>query len=137
MAMFRRSKQKSEPFRFRVSDALDMPLRGFLLRLRLLDGGASIADLGPGALLRLTTPTGRTRLVRVLDHSVTGGRQTQERLDRTRELDIVIARDDAYLDGEPAAIGWIADGPVAEDGSVAGGGPAAHGGPAAESGRRG
>jgi hypothetical protein len=93
-----------------------MPHRGFLLRLRLLDGHASVGDLAVGSTLRLTTPDGRARTIRVLDHSVTAGRQTQERLDRTREFDVVIARTEAYIDDAPVEIGWFTDGPVEESG---------------------
>lgn len=114
--MLARKKRGGEPFRFRVSDAVEMPLRGFLLRLRLLEGRATVGDLAIGSLLRLSSPDGRTRAVRVLDHSVTAGRQTQERLDRTREFDVVIARDEAGIDDAAVEIGWTVDGPVEASG---------------------
>jgi hypothetical protein len=99
-------------FRFRVSDSLDVPLRGWLLRLRLLDGTPSLKDLAPGSHLRLQSPQGQERVVTILAHAVTGGRSTQERLERIGELDVVIALTDARGDGDGVAIGWIASGPV-------------------------
>ena len=100
-------------FRFRVSDSLDVPLRGRMLRLKVVDGTPAMADLKPGASLRLTGPAGGERLVRILDHAVTSGRATQQRLDATRELDVVVADDEAEAAG-PVGIGWFASGPVKE-----------------------
>lgn len=109
--IFSRSSNDDEvggPFRFRVSDALDVPLRGYLLRLRLLEGRPDIDDLSPGSRLLLRSPDGEERQVRVEDFSTTGGRQTQERLDRYGELDIMISNDDALgEDGRAIDIGWI------------------------------
>jgi hypothetical protein len=111
MAAFRRAKNdRGGPFTFRVSDVIDVPLRGLMLRLRLVDGTPSMTDLGVGSLLRLRSPAGVERDVRVAAHAVTGGKPTQERLDRVRELDVVI-EDGASR--EPIEIGWIARGPVA------------------------
>jgi hypothetical protein len=115
--MLGRSNKRGEPFRFRVSDAVEMPNRGFLLRLRLLDGHAAVGDLSVGSHVRLIAPDGRERVARIFDHSVTAGRQTQERLEQTREFDFVIERADAFIDDEPVAIGWIAAGPVEREGS--------------------
>jgi hypothetical protein len=109
-------KRGGEPFRFRVSDAVEMPLRGFLLRLRVLEGRPAVADLAVGGRLRLASPSGRERVIRIHDHAVTAGRQTQERLDRLGEFDIVIVRPDAFIDDECVEIGWTASGPVADDG---------------------
>lgn len=94
--------------RFRVSDALIIPLRGFLLRLKLVEGAADIAAFKPGSRLRLLAPDGTKREVTVKGFSETGGRQTQERLDRLKELDLVIAQEDAIRDGVPIDIGWEA-----------------------------
>ncbi len=93
-------------FRFRVSDAVDVPHRGFLLRLRLMEGTPSIQDFRPGRYLRLRSPDGEERLVRVMDYSVTGGRPSQARLERTRELDVVISQEDAHRGGRSIKIGW-------------------------------
>lgn len=105
--------------RFNVSDALDVPLRGFLLRLRLLDGVVSASDLGAGSRLRLTGPDGHERIVTVRDKSLTGGRNGQARLDGTGQMDVIIGTDDAYAGGMPVGIGWKAEGPLrGEDGRV-------------------
>lgn len=97
------------PFTFRVSDVVDVPLRGTMLRLRLAAGSPSMVHLAVGSTLRLRSPAGAERTVRVTAHAVTGGRPTQERLERARELDVVIAEDEA---GEPIEIGWTASGPA-------------------------
>ena len=100
--------------RFNVSDALDVPLRGFLLRLRRTEGSGSVRDLGPGSQLRLTAPDGRERTVTVVAMSLTGGRNTQERLEKTGQLDVIIPSDQAY-EGGPIDIGWTAEGPLRGD----------------------
>lgn len=96
-----------DSFRFRVSDVVEVPLRGYLLRLRLLEGSPRVSELGPGRHLLLRAPDGTERGVRVLDYSVVGGKATQARLERTRELDIVISRGDALAGGRPIEIGWV------------------------------
>ena len=103
--------------RFNVSDALDVPLRGFLLRLRRVEGELAVDDIAPGGRLRLTSPEGITRDVTVRAKSLTGGRNTQERLDKTGQIDVIIGSEEAYADGIPVGIGWSAEGPVrGEDG---------------------
>lgn len=103
--------------RFNVSDALDVPLRGFLLRLRHLDGEVSVKDIDSGTRLRLTAPDGTERMVTVLGKSLTGGRNTQERLRKTGQIDVMISSDDAYAEDLPIGIGWTAEGPLrGEDG---------------------
>jgi hypothetical protein len=102
-----------ESFRFRISDAVEVPMRGYLLRLRLLEGSPRISELAPGRRLRLRAPDGTERVVRVQDYAVVGGRATQARLERTRELDIVISREDALAGGRPVTIGWMVVGSAA------------------------
>ncbi|MEX1181917.1 MAG: hypothetical protein WEF86_01690 [Gemmatimonadota bacterium] len=97
-------------FSFRVSDVVEVPLRGTLLRLRLLDGTPSMGDLAVGSRLRLRGLSGAEREVVIKAHSLTGGRATQGRLDRTRELDVVLEQRGS--EGEPVEIGWTAHGPV-------------------------
>jgi hypothetical protein len=109
-------KRQGGPFQFRVSDSLDVPLRGWLLRLRLQGGTPSLKDLAAGRQLNLVGPTGQERTVTILDHAVTGGRVTQERLERTRELDVVISQMDAHGAGDVVEIGWTASGPVSGPG---------------------
>jgi hypothetical protein len=105
--------------RFNVSDALDVPLRGFLLRLRHLAGDVSVKDIGAGARLRLTSPDGVERIVTVRHKSLTGGRNSQERLAKTGQIDVIIGSDEAYADDVPVGIGWTAEGPLrGEDGRV-------------------
>lgn len=110
--------------RFNVSDALDVPLRGFLLRLRRVEGTGSVKDIGPGSQLRLTAPDGRERTVTVIAKSLTGGRNTQERLEKTGQLDVIIPTEHAYAGDEAIGIGWTAEGPLrGEDGRPARGAP--------------
>jgi hypothetical protein len=117
MASFRQSKDGAGgPFRFRVSDIVDVPLRGHLLRLRLVEGQPSIDDLAIGRRLRLASPAGTVRTVTITDHAVTAGRQTQQRIERTRELDVVISDEDAGRGDTAIGLGWIASGPVSGEG---------------------
>lgn len=113
--MFKRAKGGGPggPFRFRVSDSVDVPLSGHLLRLKLVEGMPSVDQLKPGRAVRLRPPEGGGgRMVEVLRFSETGGRPTQERLERKRELDIVISREAAGDAEPPVRIGWFVEGPV-------------------------
>jgi hypothetical protein len=105
----RSSDGKGGAFTFRVSDVVDVPLRGLMLRLRLVNGTPSMADLTIGSTLRLRSPDGVERDARVIAHAVTGGVPTQQRLDRVRELDVLIDDDSA---AGAIEIGWMASGPV-------------------------
>jgi hypothetical protein len=89
---------------FRVSDVVDVPLRGTMLRLRLIEGAATMKELAPGRTIRLAGPGGAGRDVRILSYAATGGRSTQKRLDSLRELDVII--DDAVAGDRPIEIGW-------------------------------
>lgn len=102
--------------RFNVSDALDVPLRGFLLRLRRVAGDLAVKDLGPGTRLLLRSPDGLERTVTVVAKSLTGGRNTQARLEKTGQVDLIISAEDAYLDGRPVGVGWSAEGPLRDEG---------------------
>lgn len=99
-------------FRFRVSDAVVVPLRGPMLRLKLLEGRPSVRDLAVGRRLLLTAPGGESRELVIAAHSATGGRQTQARLDRLGELDVIVAEVVGGPGGAPVDIGWVASGPV-------------------------
>ncbi|MEX2281042.1 MAG: hypothetical protein WEE89_00990 [Gemmatimonadota bacterium] len=103
-----------ERFEYSVSDSMTIPLRGQLLRLKLLSGAPSVKAVAAGVRVRLRTPDGRERVIRILDHAITGGNVTRQRLDRTRELDIVVPNDDAAIDGESIGIGWRISGPVSD-----------------------
>lgn len=108
------AKSGGGAYTFRVSDSLRVPLRGYMLRLRVTGGTPSMKDLAVGRVLRLQSPTGETRDIPILAHSVTGGNPTQKRLDDTRELDVIVDGSLAEGSGVPIEIGWVATGPVEE-----------------------
>ncbi len=112
MGLFGKKKKASGPFRFRVSDSVAVPLRGYLLRLKLQDGTPALTDIAPGKKLRVRGPDGGERVIRVKDYSATEGFPSQEKLDDRRELDIIIESSDGLVDGEEIQIGWTASGPV-------------------------
>ncbi|MBW3553349.1 MAG: hypothetical protein KY466_07565 [Gemmatimonadetes bacterium] len=95
-------------YRFRVSDSYFIPNRGWMLRLKLLDGDFSPSMLQPGESLRLTGPRGEGRTVTVKGLSVTGGFQKKARVDAYREFDVVIPESEAMQDDQRVAIGWEA-----------------------------
>jgi hypothetical protein len=98
---------------FRVSDVVDVPLRGTKLRLRLLEGTPSMKDLGVGAKLVLQTLSGEERRLQIVAHPASIGTATQKRLDRSRELDVLVTEDGAQPGVRiPAEIGWTVRGPV-------------------------
>lgn len=106
------TKQGGE-FRFRVSDAVQVPLRGLMLRLRLMEGTPSVKDLAVGRRLRVSSENGESRDLEIVAHSMTGGKQTQQRLERIREMDVIVAEVAGTGAGAtPVEIGWYADGPV-------------------------
>ena len=111
MGLFGGKKKASQPFEFRVSDSVAVPMRGYLLRLKLLNGEPALADLGPGKRIKLRSASGRERVVTIKDFSVTQGVASQSRLDRTREFDVVIDAADGAIEGETVDIGWTAAGP--------------------------
>lgn len=100
-----------ETARFRVSDTSTVPLRGTLVRLTLLEGDPQLKDLKK-AKLRLTSPSGESRVVQITDFFIGGGRMKQSHMDSYRMLDVIISNRDASGDGEPVGIGWAAEGPV-------------------------
>jgi hypothetical protein len=113
--MARVKMAKGTSYTFRVSDSVNVPLRGRMLRLRLTEGSPSMKDLSVGETLRLTSPGGETRDVSILAHSVTSGIPTQKRLDRNRELDVIVSEEEATTGGVPIDIGWMARGPIEEN----------------------
>lgn len=106
MGVFGSRKKSGGAFEFRVSDAVEVPLRGYLLRLKLTGGDPGLGDLAPGKNITLRSPSGKERVILIKDQSLTQGVASQSRLDRTREFDIVIEGNDAVVDGELAQIGW-------------------------------
>lgn len=110
-----RSRRSADggPYNFRISDVVDVPLRGTKLRLRLIEGQPSMKDLGVGSTLLLRTPSGEQQRARIVAHASSSGRARQDRLDRTRELDVIVTDDGAPPGVRiPAEIGWTASGPV-------------------------
>lgn len=107
-----RKKSRGGAYSFRVSDVVDVPLRGTVLRLRVIEGTPAMGDLAVGSPLRLRSPGGAERTVRIVGYAASSGKATQARLDRVRELDVLISDEDAAADG-PVEIGWIASGPAA------------------------
>lgn len=103
------------PTTFRVSDVVDVPLRGIVLRLRVVEGTPAFADFGVGETLELRSPDGEVRRVRITAHSITGGKQSQKRLDATRELDVLIEAVEPARPDTPIDIGWMARGPLREE----------------------
>ena len=95
-------------YRFRISDAYFVPLRGWNLRMKLLEGDFDPKMLKPGSSMRLVAPDGEERVVTVKARAVTGGKQKKERVQETREYDVVIAPDDAVQDERQVDIGWEA-----------------------------
>ncbi|MFP4622928.1 MAG: hypothetical protein ACLFRX_01990 [Gemmatimonadota bacterium] len=95
-------------FRFNVSDSYLIPRRGWLLRLKLVEGDFDPSMLKPGKAFRLMGPNGEDRKVTVKGLSVTGGRQTRQRVERFREFDLVIPPEQAVVDGQEVGIGWKA-----------------------------
>jgi hypothetical protein len=95
-------------FELRVSDVLDVPLRGQLLRLKVTSGRARTDAVAIGKRLTLRSPNGTEREVTIKAHSITGGELSQARLTKTGELDVVVepAGDDGTA--EPIGIGWVA-----------------------------
>lgn len=94
-------------FTFRISDVYQVPRRGWVVRLKLLEGTPSVNRLKPGATLWLTSERGEGRSVGIKDIAVTSGRVTQERFERKKELDVLISDEDAAA-GPPLRIGWRA-----------------------------
>ena len=95
-------------YRFRISDAYFVPLRGWMLRLKLLEGDFDPKMLKPGKSLRLLAPDGEDRMVTVKGLAATGGRQKKERVETYREYDVVIPPEDAVQDERQVDIGWEA-----------------------------
>lgn len=90
----------------KVSDSSVVPYRGHLLRLKVAEGTPKVKQLKAGTRLRVTGPRGESGVVDVLGLPTMAGRQTQERLERTREFDVVIPAAQAMIDGARIDIGW-------------------------------
>ena len=95
-------------YRFRVSDSYFVPLRGWMLRLKLVDGAFAPDMLEPGTSLRLAAPDGEERTVTVKGLSVTGGFQKKDRVATYKEFDIIIPEEDGMREDRRIEIGWEA-----------------------------
>lgn len=98
------AKQSTQRFSFRVSDALPVPLRGTMLRLKLAEGTPMLSALEPGSTIRLEGPGGETRSAEVKALSMTGGRASQGLLEKYGQLDVLIPP--PATDSRPVQIGW-------------------------------
>ena len=75
---------------FRVIDAMDVPHRGRVVRLRLKGGQPpSLRDL-KGATLRAKSPTGEEETLKVVGFFLPGGRPSDARLSRTGRIDLMV-----------------------------------------------
>lgn len=92
-----------------VSDVVDVPLRGQVLRLRVTDQVPRLAEVAVGRRLRLRGPQGEEQIVRIVDYSITGGKVTQERLERVRELDVLVEADDNSKQRVPVDFGYTVE----------------------------
>lgn len=95
-------------YRFRVSDAYFVPLRGWMLRLKLQEGDFDPKMLKPGSSLRLFSPTGEEHMVTIQGLSNTGGFQRKQRVDAYGEFDVIIPAEDGFMENMNVAIGWQA-----------------------------
>lgn len=121
------AKRSTHAYRFRVSDAVPVPLRGTMLRLKLLEGEPDLSALKAGSTIRLEGPGGETRSVEVKGLSVTGGRASQKLLRQYGQLDVLIpqAAGAAGFYGEGGTAGGYAAGVGGDSGARAAGARAA------------
>lgn len=88
---------------FRVLDAMDAPLTGRILRLRLQAGEAPSIKALKGAQITATAPDGRTSTARVAGFAVFGGKPSDGRLARTGRVDVHVVEEE----GEgPISLQW-------------------------------
>lgn len=88
---------------FRVLDAMNGPLSGRILRLRLQSGEAPTISSLKGSEMVATSPDGRTCRFRVTGFAVFGGKPSNDRLTRTGRVDVHVEELD---DGGPIGLRW-------------------------------
>lgn len=88
---------------FRVLDAMNGPLSGRILRLRLQSGEAPTISSLKGSEMIATGPDGQSCRFRVTGFAVFGGKPSNDRLTRTGRVDVHIEELD---DGGPIGLRW-------------------------------
>lgn len=79
---------------FRVIDAVALPYKGQLLRLRLAEGNAPPVRELKGSRLLARSPDGEEQTLRVIEFATVGGRPSDRRLARTGRIDLVVDSED-------------------------------------------
>lgn len=80
-----------------ASDAVAVPLRGYLRRLRLLDWPPALGDVSPGVTRNLRSRDGTLRTVVIKDHSNVDGGVSRDLPESNRQPDLVIVRREALI----------------------------------------
>ena len=88
---------------FRVLDAMDAPLGGRILRLRLQSGEAPSIRTLKGSRLRARSPHGDEKIVHVEGFAVFGGKASDSRLARTGRIDVHVTEEG---EGPPVGMKW-------------------------------
>lgn len=96
---------------FRVIDAMDLPHRGQLLRLRLAEGAAPPVRELKGSRLLARSPDGQEQRLRVLEFAAIGGRPSDRRLARTGRIDLVVDSEDGRT-RPSVSLRWEVTGPL-------------------------
>ncbi|MBI4540759.1 MAG: hypothetical protein HY704_14755 [Gemmatimonadetes bacterium] len=89
---------------FRVIDAMDAPLGGRIVRLRVLEGRPTVKSLKGAALKAISPRNGAQRVVRIRDFSIVGGRPSDRRIAESGRCDLLI--EDPAAGEEPIEVGW-------------------------------
>lgn len=91
--------ENSGATKLRVIDALDHPHGHRILRTRIVEGPTPSARKLKGATLHASGPEGRSGNLRVLGFPVFGGKPSDERIEESGRIDLVVEGD-----GEAAAV---------------------------------
>ena len=95
---------------FLVIDAMDVPHRGRVIRLRLQGGQPpSLRDL-KGALLQAQSPQGDRETLKVIGFFLPGGRPSDARLSRTGRVDLLVELEGG-MDRPEVSTRWEVTGP--------------------------
>jgi hypothetical protein len=88
---------------FRVLDAMDAPLSGRILRLRLQSGEAPSVRSLKGSEMVAVSPTGERCRIRVKAFAVFGGKPSDDRFTRTGRIDVQV---EEIGGGGPVGLQW-------------------------------